>query len=65
MRTWLKPAYRSCLFTTNLIGPALGAVGSIIAFTFIWNINDKVRAKMNVFKEEQAEQYGKSLEDKE
>lgn len=53
------------LFTTNLIGPALGAVGSIIAFTFIWNINDKVRAKMNVFKEEQAEQYGKSLEDKE
>lgn len=53
------------LMATNLIGPALGALGSIVAFTFIWNINDKVRANLNVYKEEQAELYEKAMEDKE
>lgn len=51
------------LMTTNLIGPALGALGSIVAFTFIWNINDDVRAKLNIFKQEQAEEYEQALKE--
>ena len=45
---------------TNLVGPALGAIGSILMFTFIWNIDDKKRAEMNIFKENQ---YHKSIAD--
>ncbi len=42
------------LSMTNLIGPALGALGSILAFTFIWNINDRVREDIAIYKAEQA-----------
>lgn len=45
------------LTATNLIGPALGALGSILAFTLIWNINDQVRAQIAEFKKEQAIKY--------
>lgn len=52
------------LTVTNLIGPALGALGSIIAFTFIWNITDDVRSKLEIFKIEQAEKYEKTIKNK-
>lgn len=50
------------LAITNLIGPALGALGSIIAFTFIWNISDEVRNKLEIFKREQAEKYEQMMD---
>lgn len=38
----------------NLLGPIIGALGSFLCFTFIWNINDDVRAKMKAWKESKA-----------
>lgn len=38
----------------NLLGPIIGALGSFLCFTFIWNINDDVRAKMKAWREEKA-----------
>ena len=38
----------------NLLGPIIGAVGSFLCFTFLWNINDDVRAKMKAWKESRA-----------
>lgn len=52
------------LTVTNLIGPALGALGSIVAFTFIWNITDDVRSKLEIFKVEQADKYEKTIANK-
>lgn len=51
------------LAATNLIGPALGALGSILAFTFIWNIDDKVRIQLAEHKELLSDQYEKSFSD--
>lgn len=51
------------LLTTNLVGPALGALGSIIAFTFIWNINDQVRQRIQAYKFEQVQKYENSQKD--
>lgn len=53
------------LTATNLIGPALGALGSILAFTFIWNIDDKVRAQLAEHKQLLSDEYEKSLSDHE
>lgn len=35
----------------NLLGPIIGAIGSFLCFTFLWNINDVLRAKMRAWKE--------------
>ncbi|MCZ0717529.1 MFS transporter [Aerococcus kribbianus] len=49
------------LSMTNLIGPALGALGSILAFTIIWNINDEVRKEISQFKQKQAQLYKEEI----
>lgn len=37
------------LFTMNLVVPAICAIGSFLIFTFLWNIDDELAAKISAF----------------